>query len=239
MNIAICDCIQLDRDILSCYIRKYCSERSWDCRIDVYGSCEELLRAFSANSYQIVFIDLYHSGLENMEGAKKIRSIDTGTILVLITDMETNFQEGYELGIRNYLVKPLEEGSVRSCLRRSSKYIFNRSLEVLSEKTRVKVPQQDIRYIENLNGTSIIHTENYLIKTGSSLDELEKQLEKQLESSKFIRCHPGYLVNIDSISKINVKSFEIKNGREIPILLPDREKVLERYFSTRLVVCNT
>lgn len=235
MNIAICDRIPPDRDILSCYIRKYCSERSWDCRIDAYGSCEELLRAFSANSYQMVFIDLYHSGLENMEGAKKIRSIDTGAILVLITDMETNFQEGYELGIRNYLVKPLEEGSVRSCLRRSSKYIFNCSLEVLSEKTHVKVPQQDIRYIENLNGTSIIHTENYLIKTGSSLDELEKQLE----GSKFIRCHPCYLVNIDSISKINVKSLEIKNGREIPILLPDREKVLERYFSTRLVVCTT
>ena len=235
MNIAICDHIQLDRDTLSCYIRKYCSERSWDCHIDVYGSCEELLPALSADFYQMIFINLYHSGLKDMEGAEKICAIDSDAILVFITDMETNFQRGYELGVRNYLVKPLEESSVRSCIRRSSKYIFNRSLEVLSDKTHVKVPQQDIRYIENLNGISIIHTENFLIKTGLGLEELEKQLE----GSKFIRCHPGYLVNIDSISKINAASFEVQNGKEIPVLLSDRDKVLERYFSARLVVCNT
>ncbi len=230
MNIAICDYIQFDRDTLSSYIRKYCSEQSLDCHIDAYDSCDKLLSAFSADFYQMIFIDLYHSGARDMEGAKKIRGIDINTVLVFITDMETHFQEGYKLGVRNYLVKPMEESSVRSSIRRSLKYILNRSLEVLSDKTNVKVPQQDIRYIENLNGTSIIHTENFLIKSGLSLDELEKQLE----NSKFMRCHPGYLVNIDAVSKLNESTLEIKSGEEIPVFLTDRDKALERYFSAHL-----
>ncbi len=227
MNIAICDYIQQDRDAITGYIQKYCSEQLWDCHIDKYCSYEELQEGFVHNTYQMAFIDLYYSGPEGIKCAWEIRKSDPEVIIVLFTELETYFQEGYKLGIRNYLVKPPEESSIRSAIRRSSRFIHevNPSIEVSTENTTVKVLLKDIQYIENAKEVSVIHTNNFLIRTSSTLNELEQKLG----SKKFLRSHKFYLVNLDAVSRINEAAFQINNGDLVPIGFKEGYPLLTRY----------
>ncbi len=227
MNIAVCDCNQRDRNVLSEQIKGFCSKQLCDCHIDEYGSCEELLEVISPDAFHMVFIDLYEEAERGIACAKRIRKIDASITLVFLTELEPHFQEGYELGVRSYLVKPIEESSVRSSIRRSIKSNDCQSLEVLSENTTVKVPVQSIQYIENSSEVTVIHTDDFLIKTRAGLEELLSRLD----SRKFIRCHPNFLVNSNSVIKLNEDSFIIRNGQEIPISLPDKNSILEKYFS--------
>gem|GEM_PF-4323547 len=227
MNIAVFDCVQRDRATLSEYIKRFCSEQLCDCHIDEYGSCEELLEVITPDAYHMVFLDMYESAERGIECAKRIRQVDANVILVFLTELEPHFREGYELGVRSYLVKPIEESSVRSSIRRSTKSNNCQSLEVLSENAAVKVPVQSIQYIENSSELSVIHTDDFLIKTRAGLDELLSKLD----SRKFIRCHPNFLINTSSVIKLNENSFMLRGGQEIPICLPDKNGMLEKYFS--------
>ncbi|MDF2988067.1 MAG: two component transcriptional regulator, LytTR family [Eubacterium sp.] len=237
MKIAICDYILKDRNAITGYIRKYCSEQLWDCHVDKYCSYDELQLGSVHNTYQMIFIDLYYSGPEGITCAWEIRKRDPEVIIVFFTDLETYFQEGYKLGVRNYLVKPLEESSIRSAIRRSSRFIceINPSIEVSTENTTVKVLLKDIQYIENAREVSVIHTNNFLIRTNSTLNELEQKIGNK----NFLRSHKFYLVNLDAVCRINEAAFQINNGDLVPIGFKEGYKVFERYSACNLEYINS
>lgn len=75
----------------------------------------------------------------------------------------------------------------------------------------------DIVYCEaHGNYTRIFHKDGRSIFLSISL----KSVENKINSADFIRCHQSYLVNIESIIKINIKDKShliVKSGREIPV----------------------
>lgn len=216
MKIAICGYDEQEKEAVEKYIRRYCSEQAWDFQIDRYSSPEELQDCFSRGLYHIVFLELCSRGKEGIQAAQKIRSMDEHLILIFITPGDDEyFEDGYQLGVLNYIVRPVEEGSVRSSIRRSSKYIgeLKQTLEIMAESTPVKITAQDIQYIEGKKNISIIHTNQFLVKTPTPLNELERQLPER----RFLRSHERYLVNMDAISHKAENYFNIINGDEIPI----------------------
>ncbi len=227
MRVAVCGNAQKDKKAMVKYIGQYCSEQLWDCRIDEYDSGEELLSGAARKRYHIIFLDLYSTGADGVKCAGAIRKTDDSVVIVFITSIDNYFEEGYELGVKSYIEKPIEESSVRSCLRRSAKYIreLKQTLEIMAENTPVKIALHDIQYIESIRNVSLIHTDQFLIRTGATLDELERQLG----SRKFLRTHQGYLVNMDAIDRADENTFYIKNGDRIPIGVSGKGNILGRY----------
>lgn len=215
MKIAICGYDEQENEAIGKYIGQYCSEESWDCHIDKYGSLEEIRKCFAQGLYHIIFLDVCSKGKDAVEFAEQIRGLDKNVIMIFITLNDDYFEDGYKLGVLNYIVRPVEEGSVRSSIRRASKHIgeLRQTIEIIAESAPIKIRLSDIQYIEAKKHTSIIHTNQFLIKTHSSLNELEKQLAGR----KFLRSHVKYLVNMDAISQKDENRFTTVNGDEIPI----------------------
>lgn len=232
MNIALYANEQSEREFITCCVKQYCFEQMWDCRIDEYCNIEELNYAFVRNCYDMVFLDLSGAESQVMEYAKKIRRMDSGVIMVLVANTEEYFKEGYLLGVRNYILKPIESSSIRSAIRRSSKYIcdLKQTVEVVSENSTLKLCLQDIQYIESKANMRLVHTKQFTVRTKKPLNVLEKELS----GGRFLRIHENYLVNMDAILKKSESFFHIINGDKVPISSVNKGIVLKQYLEYQL-----
>ncbi|MDX8046513.1 LytTR family DNA-binding domain-containing protein [Gracilibacillus sp. S3-1-1] len=96
-------------------------------------------------------------------------------------------------------------------------------LNKISAKVEDKIilfDPQEIDYIESKNGQSILFTRGEGFSTGLTL----KELELQLQSQGFFRCHRSYIVNLQKIREVitwtrNSYSLSLidKKSSEVPL----------------------
>lgn len=91
----------------------------------------------------------------------------------------------------------------------SSKYEI---LDILSQGQHVFIKQCDILYIARIRRTVEIHTADSTYTTNESLSQL-----KDLLSSSFVRCHGGYIVNMEKVTSFSSSELVISSDIEIPI----------------------
>ncbi|WP_027631779.1 LytR/AlgR family response regulator transcription factor [Clostridium hydrogeniformans] len=154
---------------------------------------------------------------------EKIRHMDPfGTLIFLTGHSEImNYVFLYNLEVMDFIVKGIEmdvKNRLKKCLfsvkRKLSTYyntLPSKSLLNICTKERIlSLEMKDILYIESIENTHkiIIHTPYEEYEVYDSLKNLSLKLDE-----KFFRCHRSFVVNIDHVSKINIKNFtaEINN----------------------------
>lgn len=86
------------------------------------------------------------------------------------------------------------------------------SIIVRADKKMIKVPLEDIQYIESLKDYVIIHVGGRRIVTKQKIS----YLEQKLPDGKFLRIHRSFLVALNKIQAFSPNHVEI-NGQELPI----------------------
>jgi DNA-binding LytR/AlgR family response regulator len=86
------------------------------------------------------------------------------------------------------------------------------SIIVRADKKMIKVPLEDIQYIESLKDYVIIHVGGRRIVTKQKIS----YLEQKLPDGKFLRIHRSFLVALHKIQAFSPNHVEI-NGQELPI----------------------
>jgi len=82
--------------------------------------------------------------------------------------------------------------------------------------------------VRNHNITIYTNMGDYIVK-GRLKDE-----ENKLKKYDFVRCHQGYLVNMQWIQAINEDGIELKNGTTVPVSRRMRKSVID-VFSNYIV----
>lgn len=229
LTIAICDDDKTHVDI----IREYISRIDIDCDFKVIEaySGEEVLELTKGNYLDIIFLDIEMKDLNGIETGKKIREQCEDTIIVYLTGFKDYALEAFQIESFQYIIKPITFDKFDTLmqkilvrLKEMKTYTdINKNLSIRTKQGIVYLKYQDIYYFER-QGRKIYA----LARTGNYefIDTL-KSIMEHLDENIFLRCHQGFIVNIDKVLSISNNEIMLCNiGRTIPVSRKYRKDVL-------------
>lgn len=225
LKIAICDDTLPDRQRLISLIK----EKNIYCECTTYESGEMLLWDFeNGTRFDIIFLDIFMEGITGVETAKRIRIIDSNTLLIFVSSSNDFYRESYDLYAFNYLIKPLVQDKLNEVLCRAVEHLNKDTEQVVRISFRGSL--HTIRCSQILYLSSEQHSVNFFLKNGEILKSYGKldDFLSQLPSESFMRCHQSYIVNLIYVKAMTMSKFTLSEV-SIPISRSYSEHARSKY----------
>lgn len=186
-----------------------------------FRNAVEAFRALGERSVDVIFLDIE---MPQLTGLEMLRSLADPPLVVLTTAHREYAVDGYTLDVVDYLVKPVRFERFAQAMAKVERRLGSSgddvtageprdpSLTILVDRRRMRLPIDEITWIESRRDRVEIHTENRTLSTYRNLSDLAEELEP----CGFIRIHRSFLVSrerIDSWSATEV----VLGGRSLPI----------------------
>lgn len=232
ISAVICDDLAEDRAFLQTAVQEYGRQRGCQIKVQTCAGGEELISRWSPNRWDLVLLDIFMDGLSGVDTARRLRERDDKCEIVFVTSSQAHGVVSYDLRVLDYLVKPVSQEMVFNTLdwfvqlRRERL----RTLEVLSEWEEVQILLREVCFIEVRQHSVLIHVGKKIIRTRRGIAELEREIE----SPEFFRCHRSFLVNLSHVEGIEKADFVMDNGIKVPISLPNRQPARQRLMEWTL-----
>ncbi|MGI4735690.1 MAG: LytR/AlgR family response regulator transcription factor [Janthinobacterium lividum] len=200
------------------------------------GSCyggAEALAQLHTTSIDVLFLDVDMPGLTGLD---LLRALPQPPAVVLCTAHATHALDAFELGVADYLLKPIRfERFVKTISRlHASRPVASAAplpaamepattaifLKTDAGTERVRVA--DLHFIEGYGNFVKCHLASGRVLLTA---ETMKQLESQLPATKFLRIHKSYLVNLASIERFS-GNILVVGTHELPVGSTYRQEVL-------------
>ena len=203
-----------------------------------FANTAEASKFLLKNKVDLMFLDIEMPG---MNGIEFLKNLDNPPMVILTTAHSEYGVEAYDLGVVDYLVKPIKfELFVRSVAKvdelikiSESPCIFDafedKFIFIKSERKYVKVNFDDLLFIEGLKDYVILHATHGKYMTAMNV----KTIFNKLPESMFFRVSKSYIVNVNHIDDIDGAYINIK-GNQVPIGRSYRDSFVD-YINTRLL----
>ncbi|MDZ4793739.1 MAG: LytTR family DNA-binding domain-containing protein [Bacteroidota bacterium] len=191
-------------------LKEYAGEHPHLLHCGSFSNITDGIQQVAALKPDLVFLDIEMPGLSGIELLKTVK--DHISIAVFVTSHPEFALEGFELSALDYILKPVTADRFSYTAKRIADYWDMKqksaAYEVLFEKesltikdghTQVKLPQEDIIYLEAMQDYTKVVTEkkNYL-----TLTTLTGFLEK-FSNNNFLRVHRSYAVAVKKIKELH------------------------------------
>jgi DNA-binding LytR/AlgR family response regulator len=207
--------------------------------LNLEATCQDVISANSVlqeKQIDLIFLDI---NLPGISGLEFIQSMNRDYDVILTTAYHQHAVEGFNLGVVDYLLKPIAFSRFIKAVNR----VFSRKNEGQGQqkkdeetkavhffntgKKQIKVEEKDILYIESLKDYIKIHTIDRPVVTKFQIG----QVKQMLTEGRFLRIHKSYIINLAkmtafSSSEIEVGDISLPIGRTYKELV---EQVLDRY----------
>lgn len=178
----------------------------------VVGEAETFAQAvtmFTSTRPEVVFVDIDLGGESGFDLAKVMTEIDPKLKVVFATAHSEYMAGAFEIYAFDYIVKPFDIERVQRTLTRirESAPVAAQPAAVTDDNGRLMikgreqvsfVDKDEIIFIERCEGTTEITTAAEVYRTSVSLTDLEEKLTEKF----FMRSHKSYIINTQSITKI-------------------------------------
>lgn len=238
MNIAVVDDEPKFIDTLISVISKSCNSLNINFTIDTYSNGYNVIE--NHKKYHLIFLDIEMPLMDGITIAEKINETKGESefpLFVFITSHDELVFNALQIFPYSFIRKSdfKNEENIRNCLLKISKTVENKSktITIRTNRQDIILKISDIIYIEKLKNYSYIHTITEKYSAKSSLTNFEKILSKY----GFVRCHEGYIVNLNNICKISDKSILLSNDESVP-LSRNKGKTVRESFMKRTVCLN-
>ncbi len=196
--------------------------------IDVYSRGLDFLDHYS-KLYDAVFMDIDMPVINGLETSEKLRELDKQIDIVFVTNYASLAINGYSVSAMDFLVKPVTQDAVDSCLAKIVKHYNERNGEKLV--IRIKhgykaIAISEIYYVEVMKHDLTFHCADGDYVTRMPMKEIEKRL-----SNGFCKCSNSYLVNLSSIDSVVGDTAIMPNGDELPIARAKKKGFIEAFVS--------
>lgn len=197
--------------------------------------CENALEAFKllqTETFDIIFLDIempFLTGIELLKAVKKPPAV------IITTAYRDYAVESFELEVLDYLVKPVSFPRFMKAFERAIRHAPENNAEINSgdtgfdyiflkvDRKLVRVPIQDILYIESLKDYIKVKTENNTYISYQSLSSITEKLP----ADKFIRIHRSFTIALDKIKTMEGNFVTIDNAL-IPISREQKQDLLKK-----------
>jgi DNA-binding LytR/AlgR family response regulator len=226
MNTAL-NCIIVDDEAIARKsLEKLCLKSEFIKITSICESAEEALAFLEENSVDLLFLDVEMPGLSGMELMDKIGSDQQ----VILTTAKVEYAyEAFEYHVTDYLKKPISfprfEEAVRKAveLHRQNDRTKTGANEIyIKEDGRlVRLLYDDILYIENAGDYVCIQTTTSKHIIYGTI----RSLEARLPTSKFLKVHRSFIINLGKIKDIEDATLVI-DRKVIPISRSHRNMLM-------------
>jgi two-component system, LytTR family, response regulator len=176
----------------------------------------------------IVFLDINMPGISGLELVDLIKPLPKKIIIIFITGLLEHALESYDLGVVDYLVKPLKQKRLVEAISKA-KEVLGKNVNELSEREKILQKRillfsrdnreqisfllADIDYIKAMGNYVAIYRQGKGVLVRKKLKEV---LEK-LHNSYFIQIHKSYIIKIDENTAIQGDKVILKSGAILSI----------------------
>lgn len=207
---------------------------------DQFGHPTDAIAFLEKNDTDLLFLDVE---MPDMSGIDLLKSLQSPPMTVLTTAYTDYALEGFDLGVIDYLVKPIRLERFISAVNKAREYLRLRELSVQTEQLPdqdhiflkadrkfVKVFLNDILYIQGMKDYVMVYTAESRVITAMNM----KTINSQLDSSRFVRVSKSYIINVSKIVEVKNNSVMIQDV-EIPIGKKYKEHFLDNFIKNRLL----
>lgn len=175
------------------------------------------------NTVDALFLDIE---MPEMNGIDLLRMLPNPPITVFTTAFRDYAFEGFELGVIDFLLKPISFSRFRISLEKVGDFLSlkgaHADIEINTDEPKfifvksgvqkIKLFFTDVTYIQGLKDYAIIHAETGKIVTKGSI----KSMQQLFPEPQFIRVHKSFVVAREKIIRI-VKSRIVIGEHQVPI----------------------
>jgi DNA-binding LytR/AlgR family response regulator len=194
--------------------------------IGTFNNAKDAGRYLESHSTDIMLLDIQ---MPEISGLDFLRGLDSKPVTIITTAFRDYALEGFELGVIDYLLKPIELPRLKNALTRTTDFLqlvkqgdtidttkSESAFDILIKTgtKKIMLDHRKIIFAQGLKDYTILHTEDkkYVVK-GSI-----KAFEEYLPSDSFIRVHKSFVVAIRLIrivhrNKIELDTMSIPIGR--------------------------
>jgi DNA-binding LytR/AlgR family response regulator len=201
--------------------------------IDVVATCTSAAQAHEAIRVHEPDLLLLDIEMPRRSGIDLLRTLSNAPVVVLLTAHRHYALEAFELGVRDYLLKPVSARRLQACLSNVRPLLAARRLApaggpparlaVKAGLRRVLIDPSQVSRIDADGGFSTIHEGERRIFASESM----KDLQQRLAPFGFVRTHKSHLVNARRVRSIDAHEVLLDNGFRVPIGRAYRAAVVE------------
>lgn len=211
---------------LRAHLSRYSAEKGEAFSVEVLPSALEFVN--SRHVADLVFMDIDMPGINGMEAAEILRTYDTATPLIFVTNLAQYAVRGYAVDALDFVVKPVDYFDFAMRMDRALRIMARNATHTLALPTedgiRV-VPCSDIVYVDMLRHDVLYH----LAGGGEPLRERGslRAVAEKLQDQQFVKVSSGCLANMSQIVHIGRMSVVMSDGTELFFSRSQRKPALE------------
>ena len=227
LTIAICEDDRCQQNELERLIKDTGLEDSVD--IEKFSSGEELVQAYEdGGRFSIILLDMQMNELSGIQTAEIIRKWDKVCLIIIITSIMEYAVEGYSIDAYDFILKPVDEKKFTRVFSKAIREIQTIANKVYTIQTRdltLALRLSEIAYIESSRKHVIVHAEGETYINNENISSAESKLK----NDGFIRISRYFLVNVNHIKVIGVKTLTLTSGEQLNYGEKFRDSI-KRYY---------
>lgn len=233
LNVVICEDDHLDAAELHEAIHKAEKRLSFECRLSLYTSGEELLHSLRLNiPCDLVIMDIYLKEENGIQIIHKARRLKESLEVAFLTTSKDYAPEAFQLNAIHYIVKPVDDFQIQELFRR----YFERmrlplhTLKLQTERTICELPIHRIQKIESRNKGIEIYLSGAADPVFINMPFV--RIEEEVQDEQLITVSRGLILNLSFIQQLHRNgNCLLKDGTTIIISRRRRNHVVQSYHN--------
>jgi DNA-binding LytR/AlgR family response regulator len=189
------------------------------------GDATEALRVLRDTEVDAVFLDIRMPGLDGMELARILRRFAQPPAIVFVTAYDDGAVDAFDLGVTDYVRKPVRAERLAESLRRVSGLraapapavpVDEPAIPVELAGTTRMLPRSSVRWVEAQGDYARLHTgeNSHLVRVSLAT------LAERWANAGFVRIHRSYLVQLRLVTELRLTNsgyVVAVDGVELPV----------------------
>ena len=211
-NIALVEDEPEAADVLAAFIARYADEKGLELTVTRFGNAMDF--EMTHQHFDLVFMDIQMPGINGMEAAQLMRTYDSETPIIFVTNLAQYAVKGYEVDALDFIVKPVTYFNFRMRMDKAMRRIRrngSRSIAIGTRDGMRVVALSDIEYVEVSKHDLSYHLvgeEEPFVVYGSLV-----AFEQEVEGGPFVRISNSCLVNMNRIRAIRGGELVMHGGK--------------------------
>ncbi|MEM9546534.1 MAG: LytTR family DNA-binding domain-containing protein [Bacteroidota bacterium] len=213
-----------DEPLAASLLEKYSTQYAGLENLAIFRNAVDASTFLESNDVDILFLDLH---LPKIRGFEFLDGLQKRYHVILTTAYSEYALKGFEKGVFDYLVKPILYPRFELAMNRLKEILPSnteqtKAITIQVNKSKIRIPEEDILFIESNRGYVNIHDANGLIyRTKMSTTGI-----LQLLSGDFLRIHKSYVINSKKIRSLSSSEIVLCHTAPLPIGRKYKQEIL-------------
>lgn len=236
MNIAIVDDSKSQQKAIEVALKAWADNARQSITLSIFESGESFIEALNTNRYDLVFMDIYMTGINGIEASLSLRKHSMDTLLIFMTTSTEHMAQAFPCHAFDYILKPVDPQRLNKTLDEALKLLPENQpyLNVTFEKQNLCILYSDIISVLSSSNYCVINSAEKQYKVRIPFNSLSGELDG---CSRFFVINRGIIVNLDNVSKFDGSDCIMSDNSCLPVSRRKKaqleQAILDRQFEKR------